>query len=198
VNNRGQRFLDEAPGAVDAHYDAISKAIAYQPGGIAHVIFDSRVQAIPRWQAAIRSDVPPLQADSLAGLAKLMGVPEEPLLATVQAYNEACKTGGTYDPLQLDYRSTTGLTPPKSHWSWAISEPPFRAYPIVSANCFTYGGLKVNRDAEVLDNDGKVIRGLYAAGETVGIYHQVYPGSTSVLRAAVFGRLAGQRIGQLH
>jgi hypothetical protein len=32
--------------------------------------------------------------------------------------------------------------------------------------------------------------GLYAAGETMGIYHQVYAGSTSVLRSAVFGRIA--------
>ena len=49
----------------------------------------------------------------------------------------------------------------------------------------------MNPHAQVLDNDGKVIPGLYAAGETVGIYHQVYTGSTSVLRGAVFGRLAG-------
>ena len=45
---------------------------------------------------------------------------------------------------------------------------------------------------ESFDKDGRVIPGLYAAGETVGIYHQVYTGSTSVLRGAVFGRLAGR------
>jgi tricarballylate dehydrogenase len=35
--------------------------------------------------------------------------------------------------------------------------------------------------------------GLYAAGETVGIYYGKYPGATSVLRGAVFGRRAGER-----
>ena len=49
----------------------------------------------------------------------------------------------------------------------------------------------MNTDAQVLDMDGRVIPGLYAAGETVGIYNNVYVGSTSVLRGAVFGRLAG-------
>jgi tricarballylate dehydrogenase len=67
---------------------------------------------------------------------------------------------------------------------------PFFAYPIIASNCFTFGGLKVSPDAQVIDCDGKTIQGLYAAGETMGIYHQVYAGSTSVLRGAVFGRIA--------
>lgn len=50
----------------------------------------------------------------------------------------------------------------------------------------------VTTDAQVVDRDGGVITGLYAAGETMGIYHNVYIGSTSVLRGAVFGRLAGE------
>ena len=69
-----------------------------------------------------------------------------------------------------------------------------RAYPIISANCFTFGGLKVNTNAQVLDNDGKVMAGLYAAGETVGLYHQVYTGATSVLRGTVFGRTAALHV----
>ena len=44
----------------------------------------------------------------------------------------------------------------------------------------------------MLDQDGRAIAGLYAAGETMGIYHQVYTGSTSVLRGLVFGRRAGE------
>jgi tricarballylate dehydrogenase len=57
---------------------------------------------------------------------------------------------------------------------------------------FTFGGLKVGANARVLDLDGEPIEGLYAAGETMGLYFRVYTGSTSVLRGAVFGRLAGQ------
>ena len=57
--------------------------------------------------------------------------------------------------------------------------------------CFTFGGLKTNTEAEVLDADGSPIRGLYAAGEAMGLYYGRYPGGTSVLRGAVFGRIAG-------
>ena len=50
-------------------------------------------------------------------------------------------------------------------------------------------------NAQVVDMSGEVIPGLYAAGETVGIYYGRYPGATSVLRGAVFGRLAGMHAG---
>ena len=65
---------------------------------------------------------------------------------------------------------------------------------VISANVFTFGGLKVDTNARVLDQDGAPIQGLYAAGETMGIYYRVYTGSTSVLRGAVFGRLAALHI----
>ncbi len=40
--------------------------------------------------------------------------------------------------------------------------------------------------------DGEIIPGIYAAGETMGLYYNVYTGATSVLRGAVFGRIAGR------
>jgi len=58
--------------------------------------------------------------------------------------------------------------------------------------CFTYGGIKTNRNAEVIDADGRPVPGLYAAGEATGLYYQVYTGATSVLRGAVFGKIAGE------
>ncbi len=61
---------------------------------------------------------------------------------------------------------------------------------MISANVFTFGGLKADRHARVIDLDGNPIPGLYAAGETMGIYYRTYTGSTSVLRGAVFGRQA--------
>ena len=76
------------------------------------------------------------------------------------------------------------------NWARPIAKGPFKAYPIISANVFTFGGLKVDDHARVLSQDGEPIKGLYAAGETMGLYYRVYTGSTSVLRGAVFGRLA--------
>ena len=43
-----------------------------------------------------------------------------------------------------------------------------------------------------LSQDEDVIPGLYAAGETAGLYYGKYPGGTSVLRGLVFGRRAGE------
>ena len=73
----------------------------------------------------------------------------------------------------------------------------FYAYPIISGICFTYGGVKTNKHAQVIDNDGRPIPGLYAAGEAAGLYYQVYTGATSVLRGAVFCKIAGAHASQL-
>lgn len=192
VNKHGQRFVDEAPGTVDAHYDNITRSIADQPDGQSYVIFDARVEDIPRWKTSIRSDVPPFEAGTIAGLAAQIGVPARELEQTVAAFNAACppEDGSKFDPFTIDHRATQGLAVNKSHWSRPIDKGPFRAYPVVATNCFTFGGVKVNADAQAVDQDGRVIRGLYAAGETMGIYHNVYTGSTSVLRGLVFGRRA--------
>lgn len=191
VEKHGQRFLDEAPGTVDAHYDNIGRAIGDQPDGISYVIFDAKVEDIPRWKTSIRSDIAPFEANTLEELFVKIGLPPE-TKATVDAFNAACPSEeGEFTPFAIDGRATRDLVPPKSNWSRRIEKGPFRAFPIISSNCFTFGGVKVTPDAQVVDQDGKLIPGLYAAGETMGIYHQVYTGSTSVLRGAVFGRIAG-------
>jgi tricarballylate dehydrogenase len=193
VNRNGQRFVDEAPGTVDAHYDNITRSIADEPDGQSWVIFDSKVEDIPRWKTSIRSDIPPYEAGSIAELARQIGIKAEDLERTIAEFNAACPPddGTRFEPFAIDHRATTGLPVNKSHWSRPIDKGPFRAFPVVATNCFTFGGVKVNADAQVVDQDGRVIRGLYAAGETMGIYHNVYTGSTSVLRGLVFGRRAG-------
>lgn len=193
VDKLARRFINEAPGTVDAHYDNITRSMADTPDGMCYVVFDSRVEDIPRWKTSIRSDIPPFKADDLVDLARQMGIHGEALSATVGAFNQACPPEtGEFTPFTLDHKATTGLPLPKSHWARPIDRAPFYAFPIIPTNCFTFGGLKVNADAQVIDQDGKVMRGLYAAGETMGIYHQVYNGSTSVLRGLVFGRRAAQ------
>lgn len=190
VNRRGERFVDEAPGPVDLHYDPISRAISAEPDGIAYVIFDSRIDDVHNWRRSIRTDQAALQADTIAGLAEALDLPARMLQATVDGYNAACGTG-EFQPSVKDGLATQGLNPEKSNWSRPIAVAPFFAYPIISGICFTYGGLKTNSKAQVVDADGRVMPGLYAAGEAAGLYHQVYTGATSVLRGAVFGRLAG-------
>lgn len=197
VNKLGLRFVNEGPGMIDGWYDPITRTVAEQPDGICWVIFDAQVEGIPRWKTSIRSEVPPYEAQTLDALVAMLGLPSA-ALQTIEAFNRACPPAtGEFKPFELDQRATRGLALEKSHWCRPIERAPFRAYPIISANCFTFGGLKVNTHAQVLDNDGKVMPGLYAAGETVGLYHQVYTGATSVLRGAVFGRTAAQHVAGL-
>ncbi len=190
VNKDGERFTDEAPGTVDAHYERVTRRIFEQRDGMAYVILDAKHQRIPNYRLSIRTDRPPVAADSVSALAKALELPEDRLTATVDAYNRACRPGA-YRPLELDGLATEGLRPRKSNWALPIDQAPYHAYPIISANVFTFGGIKVDRDARVLDGDGVPIPGLYAAGEVIGLYHGTYTGATSVLKGLVFGRLAG-------
>ncbi len=190
VNRNAQRFIDEAPGPVDLHYDPISRAISAEPDGIAYVIFDSRINDVHNWRRSIRTDQAPFQAETIASLAQATGLAAGMLQATIDQYNAACRPG-EFQASVKDGLSTQGLRPEKSNWSRPITAAPFFAYPIISGICFTYGGLKTNSKAQVIDADGRVMPGLYAAGEAAGLYHQVYTGATSVLRGAVFGRIAG-------
>jgi tricarballylate dehydrogenase len=63
---------------------------------------------------------------------------------------------------------------------------------MVSAICFTYGGMRTDTKARVVAANGTPIPGLYAAGEIVGLYYHEYPAGTSVLKAVSFGRIAGE------
>jgi tricarballylate dehydrogenase len=190
VNRQGQRFVDEAAGFPDQHYENVCHCITDQDDGIAYAIFDSAIDDVPNWRKSVRSDQKPFSADSIAALAKLIGVSAEELEKTVSSYNAACGNG-TFSPLALDGLSTTGVVPRKSNWARPIEKPPFHAYPVIAAIVFTFGGLKIDARGRVLDGDGRPIPGLYSAGEATGFYHKSYTGATSVMRGAVFGRAAG-------
>ncbi len=190
VNLDGERFTDEAPTTVDACYEPVTRRIFEQRGGTAWVVLDARHTRIPNYRLGIRTDQPPVTGATIAELAGKIGVPADRLQATVERYNAAC-SGADWKPLVLDHLATTGLVPPKSNWACPLDEGPFHAYPIISANVFTFGGLKIDTEARVLDADGDPIPGLYAAGETVGLYYGNYTGATSVLKGLVFGRIAG-------
>ena len=190
VNKDGRRFTDEAPGTVDAHYERITRRIFEQRDGMAWVVLDAKHMRVPNYRLALRTDKPPVAADSIAALAKAIDVPADTLAATVEQFNKAC-VQGDYRPLELDHVATKGLTPPKSNWALPLDEAPYHAYPIMSANVFTFGGLKIDPLARVLDRDGEPLPGLYAAGEIVGSYYGNYTGATSVLKGLVFGKIAG-------
>ena len=139
------------------------------------------------------SRVTKVRAETLEELAgKLEDVNAEGFLRTVHAFNTAARTDAPFDPYTRDGRGTIGLEPAKSNWANAIAEPPFEAYATTCGITFTFGGLRVDADAQVLDHDAAKIAGLYAAGEMVGgIFYFNYPSGAGLVSGAVFGRLAG-------
>ena len=191
VNKRGQRFTDEAPGPTDNTYESVTRQIYAQPDGIAWAILDQRLKDVPGYQGQARTEHPPIVADTLDELARKLGIPDDVFMKTIAEYNAACRPG-RYSPLEIDGLATQGIAPRKSNWSLPIDKGPFMAYPIISSIVFTFGGLRVNTNAQVVNMDGDPIPGLYAAGETMGTYYANYTGATSVLKGAVFGRIAGK------
>ena len=102
------------------------------------------------------------------------------------------RTDVPFDPSREDGRSAIGLAVAKSNWATAIDTPPFEAYAVTCGITFTYGGLRINGAAEVLDRAARPIDGLYATGELVGgLFHSNYPGGAGLMAGAVFGRIAG-------
>ena len=192
MNKHGQRFVDESPGPVDRTYEPICYRLLDEDDGIAYIVCDDKLEDVPNYRRAIRSEVPPVTADGIGALADRLGIPADALEETVALYNAACPTDGAFKPEEVDGLATRGLRPRKSNWARTLDRPPFRAWPMIVSNVFTFGGLKVNARAQVLNNDGEAIPGLYAAGEVVGIYYRHYTGATSVMRGATFGRIAGR------
>lgn len=190
VNRLGLRFTDEAPGPTDETYENVARTINLQPGGIAYAVLDAVTSDLPNQNAVLRTEHGAIEAASLPELAAKLGMPAETFIATIEAYNAACRPGAC-TPLALDGLRTVGLNPVKSNWARPITTAPFKAYPIISSMVLTFGGLRVNPRAQVVNMQGDAIPGLYAAGETMGLYYGNYTGATSVLKGLVFGRLAG-------
>ena len=194
VDQEGRRFFDEGGGLMHETWEVLARDIHFtRPKSIAYAILDSRLFEIEGFERAIRSDVPPYQSPSLEGLAAQIGVRAGNLRQTVETFNAAA----TGDAARFDATRCDGLAaanmlrPPKSNWARAISKPPYLAYPLVGAIAYTFGGLKTSEKAEVLCEQGPM-PGLYAAGETTGHFYGTAPNAVAVLRALVFGKIAGR------
>jgi tricarballylate dehydrogenase len=194
VDREGHRFFDEGSGLVHETWETFARDIHFaRPGSIAYAILDSRLFDIAGFERAIRSEVPPHRSATLEGLAAQIGIPTGNLRETIDTFNAAA-TGdiARFDATRCDgLAASSDLKWPKSNWARPITRPPYLAYPLVGAVAYTFGGLATNERAEVLSGNG-TIPGLYAAGETTGHFYGTAPNAVAVLRALVFGRIAGQ------
>ena len=187
VNRDGERFHDEGEDFWPKRYAIWGRLVAQQPGQVAYSIIDAK--AVGRFMPPVFAGA---QAGSLAELARLLGLDEAALTATVQRFNAACR-GGHFDHAVLDDCATDGLAPPKSHWARPIDTPPFFGYALKPGVTFTYLGLQVDDHAAVSFGNGPSAN-LFAAGEIMAgnVLGQGYTAGVGMTIGTAFGRIAGQ------
>ncbi|HBC31153.1 MAG TPA: flavocytochrome c [Clostridiales bacterium] len=182
VNKDGSRFVDEG-----ARRDVMTKALFEQEDAFMWVVLDSQNyptgdeknhfnESINELVAAKRA----YKADTLEDLAAQIGVDPSNLVKTVEDFN------AHVDSKEADEFGRT-------LYQWKIDKPPYYAGARVPTVHHTMGGIEINTEAEVIDTNGNVIPGLYAAGEVTGGIHGTNRlGGNALADINVFGRIAGK------
>ena len=175
VNNEGKRFYNEMETR-----DKVSAAINGLPERSAYVVFDQalreRATAIEQYDELGMV----VEGETVADLAKEIGVPEENLVATLETWNQYVAAKN-----DTEFGRTTGM-------EHDLSKGPYYAIKVAPGIHHTMGGLKINTKTEVLKKDGTAIPGLYAAGEvTGGVHGSNRIGGNAVADIIIFGRQAG-------
>jgi tricarballylate dehydrogenase len=191
VNLRGERFVDEGADFRNYTYVKYGRAVIEQPRRCAFQVFDQKVVPLLREEYRIR-EVTRAEDATLEGLAAKLDIDVEGFTRTVRAFNAAVQPGA-FNPAVKDGKATRGITPPKSNWALPLDTPPYVGYAVTTGITFTFGGLRVSADAQVIDGELRPIPGLFAAGELVGgLFYHNYPGGAGLMAGAVFGRTAGR------
>ena len=178
VNQSGKRFTNDL-----ATRDAVSAAELEQEGGYAFIIFDQNlVDQNASAEDYIHKGMA-CEGATYEELAKNMGLDEEGIAnfqETMEVWNQAVADGE-----DKEFGRNNGMDAD-------LSTAPFYAIRIAPGIHHTMGGIKIDTDTEVIDTNGDVIPGLYAAGETTGGVHGGNRiGGNAVCDFVVFGRIAG-------
>ncbi|MEA3154030.1 MAG: tricarballylate dehydrogenase [Betaproteobacteria bacterium] len=190
LNVEGKRWIDEGADMNAFTYAKYGGLILKQTKGRVYQIFDSKVLDLlePRYKTS-----EPFKSDTLEGLVSQLNVDRQRAMKSLQEYNAAAGRGGPFNPAVLDGMHTEGIEPAKTNWAQKLDTPPFYSWPVTGGITFTFGGLKVNKEAQVISTGWKPMEGLYCAGEMVGgLFHYNYPLGTGLMSGAVFGRIAGR------
>lgn len=184
VNKQGNRFVDEG-----ARRDVMTSALFEQEDAYMWVILDKHSYPTGDTKNNFNETIDELIAqgrafkgDTLEELAQKIGVNPENLVKAVEEFNQAVETGGP---------DAFGRT----LFQDKIDTPPFYAGARVPTVHHTMGGLEINGKAQVIDKNGNVIPGLYAAGEvTGGIHGSNRLGGNALADITVFGKIAGENV----
>lgn len=182
VNKEGKRFVEELD-----RRDVISMAIKKQTGSVCYQLLDQRGLDDSNLVEPHAAEIEYLyknkllvKADTIEEAAKFFDIDAKELKATVERYNGYVKAGKDEE---FNKRSMP----------FPIEKGPFYILKAAPAVHHTMGGVKINTNAQVLNKEGKVIEGLYAAGEVTGGIHGTNRlGSNALADITVFGRIAGK------
>jgi len=179
VNKNGRRFVNEFSGR-----DVLTKA-AIDQGGLFYLIADDEIKktAANTSQEKLDRQVEAgtlFRADTIEELAVKVGMDPEVLKETIVKYNSYVDAG--FDP---EFHKDT--------FSLKVEKAPFYATPRKPAVHHTMGGLKIDTNTHVLDENGQPIKHLYAAGEVAGGIHAGNRlGGNALTDIFTFGRIAGK------
>ena len=180
VNKEGQRFVNEFESR-----DVLSKAALEQKDGIFYIIADANIKALAMNTTEDKinqelEDGTLVKADTLEALAQKLNIDTTTFVNTIERYNTFVEQGQ-----DEDFN--------KNAFDLKIEKAPFYATPRKPAIHHTMGGLKINTQAQVIDVEGHIIEGLYAAGEVAGGIHAGNRlGGNALADIFTFGRIAGQ------
>ncbi len=184
VNREGRRFVDESLG-----YASFGKGTLQQTGQTVALIFDEALKAKEKRigmsiELFKKAGGGLVEANGVDALAKAISVPANALRETIESYNKAVKDDGT----------APDAVPPRQGLASRIDPNGklYAFYPLTPSITMDYGGLTVDTKARVTEADGRVIKGLYAAGETINLYYHDYHGGGILAQCLVFGKIAGE------
>jgi len=181
VNKDGNRFVDEG-----ARRDVMTSALFDQDDAFMYIVLDKHSYPTGDTRNNFNEKIDDLvakgtafKADSLEELAGIIGVDAENLVKAVADFNKAVDAGG---PDRFG----------RTLFADRIDTPPFYAGPRKPTVHHTMGGIEITPKAEVMDAEGNLIPGLFAAGETTGGIHGANRlGGNALPDIAVFGKIAG-------
>jgi tricarballylate dehydrogenase len=192
INADARRFIDEGEDYRNYTYAKYGAEIMKQRDAIAYQLFDAKTAPLLRQDEYTAPGVSRYEAATIHELATQIGVVPEVLQETINAFNASIKDV-PFNPAIKDGKSTVGITPRKSNWAQALDTPPYYAFAVTCGITFTFGGVRIDTECNVLDGSGTPMPGLYAAGELMGgLFYHNYPGGSGLMAGSVFGRLAGQ------
>lgn len=171
LNENCERFYDEGNRPLFSTFEMAAFYLWRDHNNKGYFVTDSTImdRFRPGWVYE-STDQEPVKADNIRDLALKLSADPEKLEKTVKEFNAACDRDTPFDLMKLDGKATRGLKPNKTNWANPIEKAPFYGFPVTANITFTYGGVKVNLDSQVLGTNGVPIPGLYAAGELTGPY----------------------------